>query len=351
LVSAVCILCILMKPAGLSKLLLKTALKELLMAELSVGIIGVNLTGGWATEAHIPAIQSLQGMQLISVATSRHETAGLAAHAFGLKRGYGNGAELIQDPEIDIVTVATRVPDHRELLLAAIAAGKHVYSEWPLAVNTHDARDIAAAARKAGIRHAIGLQLRGSPAVQHAQHLLADGAIGRLLSIRTYSTTAGFGPDVPAQFAYLEEPAHFANLVTIQGAHTLDLVLALGGPLASMAALPSRQYPEVQMGDPRQPAARRTFDHLLMQGFLVSGVSFNLEVGGGYKNSTPFYLEMIGEKGTLRLEGGLPGEYSLHVSGYFTMENFSVRVKIACASLKKVGSTSRESVAHCVMTF
>ena len=60
------------------------------------------------------------------------------------------------------------------------------------------------------------------------------------------------------------------------------------------------------MGDPRQPSARRTFDHLLMQGLLASGVPFNLEVGGGHKHSTPFYLEMIGENGTLRLEGGAP---------------------------------------------
>ena len=99
--------------------------------ELKVGIIGVNTTGGWAGEAHVPAVKALESMTLAAVATSRQETADEAAHAFGAEKAYAGGLALIADPDIDIVTVATRVPDHRGLLLAAAAAGKHVYSEWP----------------------------------------------------------------------------------------------------------------------------------------------------------------------------------------------------------------------------
>lgn len=274
--------------------------------ELKVGIIGVNMKGGWAQEAHIPAIGAVQGMQLLAVATTHQQTADEAARAFAVSKGYASGLALIDDPEVDIVTVATRVPDHRNLLLAAIAAGKHVYSEWPLGLSVPEAREIADAARSAGVKHAIGLQLRGSRTVQHAQHLLAQGVIGRVLSLRAYSSTAGFGLDVPPQFAYLEDPANFANMVTIQGAHTLDLVLALGGTIESMSALTSRQYPHIQMSEPPQRVERRTFDHMLVQGRLTPGVPFSIEVAGGRGHSTPFYLEVVGERGTLRLDGGAP---------------------------------------------
>lgn len=277
-----------------------------MQTELRVGIIGANATGGWASEAHVPALKSQSGMTLAAVATSRQETADEAAHASGARKAYAGGLALIADPDIDIVTVATRVPDHRELLLAAIASGKHVYSEWPLGLGTAQAREIAGAARSAGVKHAIGLQLRGSPAVRQARDFLASGALGRLLNVRTLSTTAGFGPDVPQQFGYLEDPASFANMVTIQGAHTLDLLIALGGPLASMAALTSRQFPRIRVGDPSETRERVTFDHLLMQGRLRSGGPFTLEVAGGRAGDTPFYIEIAGENGSLRLEGGAP---------------------------------------------
>jgi predicted dehydrogenase len=192
---------------------------------LNVGIIGVNMTGGWATEAHVPAVRALEGLTLAAIAARSQSAADEAAHVFGVDRGYGDGFALIADPTIDIVTVATRVPEHRDLLLAAIAAGKHVYSEWPLGQDREQAAEIAHAAQAAGVKTAIGLQLRGSPALRRARDLIASGAVGRLLSASAFSSTAGFGPDVPPQFAYTEDPASFANLVTIQAAHTLDLVL------------------------------------------------------------------------------------------------------------------------------
>lgn len=272
--------------------------------ELKVGIIGVNTSGGWAAEAHVPAVQAVDGLHLMAVAAGSQAAADEAAQTFGVAKAYGNGHALIADPDIDVVTVATRVPGHRDLLRAALAAGKHVYSEWPLGAGSHQAREIADAARSAGVKHAIGLQLRESPAVRMARDILGSGALGRILSVSVSSTTAGFGPDVPPHFAYLEDPATFANMVTIQSAHTVDLLIALAGPLEFMSALGSRQFPLIQVGEPRQPRKRITFDHLLIQGRHAAGAPFALEVVGGRTGETPFHLDLIGEKGCLRLDGG-----------------------------------------------
>lgn len=273
---------------------------------LHVGIIGANARGGWAADSHVPAVQGLDGLELAAVATSKQETADEAAHAFGIGKAYDSGDALIADPEIDIVTIATRVPDHRALVLAAVAAGKHVYCEWPLGRGSAEAEEMARAVKVAGVHHAIGLQLRASPAVRTARERLESGAIGRLLSLSAFSSTAGFGPDVAAPYAYLEDPAAFANLVTIQGAHTLDLVTLLGGAPAEFSALASRQFPEICVADEAESRPRKTFDHLLMQGAFDGGAPFTMEVAGGRKLNAPFWLEIQGEKGSLRLDGGAP---------------------------------------------
>lgn len=271
---------------------------------LRVGIIGVSAEGGWAREGHVPAVQGLDGLELAAVATNSQKTADASARAFGVAGAYGSGLDLVRAPGIDLVTVATRVPDHHDLVLAALAAGKNVYSEWPLGRDIAETEEMEAAARKAGVHVAIGLQLRGSPVVRRARELIASGAIGRLLSVSVYSATAGFGPDVPAPFVYLEAPENFANLVTIQGAHTIDLAIAVAGALSDLSALATAQYPEIKAGDGKEKRSRTTFDHLLLQSRLAMGGALSVEVAGGRPPETPFRFEAVGETGTLRLDGG-----------------------------------------------
>ncbi len=287
---------------------------------LRVGIIGANAEGGWARDGHVPAVQALHGLEFAAVATNSQKTADASARAFGVPAAYGSGMDLIRESGVDLVTVATRVPDHRDLVMAAIEAGKHVYSEWPLGRDVAEAEEMAAAARAAGVHTAVGLQLRGSPVVRHARELVASGAIGRVLSANVYSATAGFGPDVPAPFIYLEDPRNFANLVTIQGAHTIDLAILVVGALVDLNALATAQYPEIRAGDDKEVRKRTTFDHLLLQGRLAGSGTLSLEVAGGRPPETPFYLDVVGETGTLRLDGGAPrgfqsGRLTLSLNG------------------------------------
>ncbi len=274
------------------------------MKTIKVGIIGANAEAGWARDGHVPAVQGLAGLEFAAVATNSQKTADASAKAFGVPAAYASGLEMIRAGGIDLVTVATRVPDHRELVLAAIAAGMHVYSEWPLGRSVAEAQEMADAARAAGVHVAIGLQLRGSPVVRCVRELIASGALGRVLSVSTYSATAGFGPDVPAPFIYLEDPANFANLVTIQGAHTIDLSIAVAGALADATALTTAQYPDI-MAD-GQHRKRITADHLLLQGRLAAGGTLSVEVAGGRPPETPFWMNIVGERAVLRLDGGAP---------------------------------------------
>ncbi len=273
-------------------------------AALRVGIIGASASGGWAKESHVPAVQGLEGLRLVAVATNSQNTADEAAHAFGVDAAFPSGLDLIRSADIDLVTVATRVPDHQELVLAALAAGKHVYCEWPLGRGVAEAETMSAAARAAGVHAAIGLQLRGNPVVRRSRQLLAQGAIGRLLGVTVSSATAGFGPVVPAPFAYLEDPSNFANLITIQAAHTIDMAIAIVGGLMDLSALATAQYPMITVGDDPAPQPRSTFDHLLLQARFIPDGVLNLEVSGGRPPETPFRLTALGTRGVLEIDGG-----------------------------------------------
>ena len=274
---------------------------------LRVGIIGASATRGWAKESHVPAVQQLAGLVLTAVATGSQPSAEAAARAFGALAGYGNAEDLIGTPDVDLVAVAVKVPDHLELVLGALAAGKHVYCEWPLGCELAETEELAAAARSAGVHAAIGLQTRSNPAARRAKTLIAAGAIGRVLSARLYSGTIAFRPKIGPADAYLEAASNGATLVTIHGGHALDLACAVLGGFHEVTALTTTQYPEIKVGDEGQRQARTIPDHLLVQARLAGGGALSVEVVGGCPpGATPFHLEVTGEEGKLSLEGAAP---------------------------------------------
>src|SRR5216117_2011657 len=99
-------------------------------ATLGVGIIGVNPSWGWAATAHIPALRALPNYEIRALSATSAEAARAAGEAFGVGAVFSHHDELVARPEVDVVAVTVKVPHHRELVFAALAAGKAVYCEW-----------------------------------------------------------------------------------------------------------------------------------------------------------------------------------------------------------------------------
>lgn len=273
---------------------------------LKVGIIGASAERGWAKISHVPAVQGLTGLELAAVATNTEASAEAAAKAFGVK-GYADAIAMINDPTIDVVTIAVKVPDHRGLLLEAVSAGKHVYCEWPLGRDLKESEELAAAARTAGVKVAIGLQVRCNPAARKARELILAGAIGRVLSARVVSTTMAFGRDVEGGMAFAEKAENGVTLVTVQGAHTIDTAISVLGGFIEAAALVTTQFKEVQIEGFSGQQPRSTPDHIIMHARLAGGAALSIEIDGGRPpDATPYRFEVTGETGVLLLEGGAP---------------------------------------------
>src|SRR5437879_7318733 len=149
---------------------------------LGVGIIGVSPDRGWAATAHIPALRALPNYEIRALSAHSAESARAAGEAFEVGAVFSDHEQLVTQPDIDVVAVTVKAPQHRELVCAALAAGKAVYCEWPLGRDLDEARAMAALAAERRVQTVVGLQARQAPAIEFVQELLRDGYVGEVLS-------------------------------------------------------------------------------------------------------------------------------------------------------------------------
>ena len=278
------------------------------MTPLRIGFAGANAERGWAKDAHLGAINALPDLVVQAVSARNQEIADGAKALFGAASAYDDSLALARDPDVDIVAVTVKVPEHRAIVLAAIAAGKHVYCEWPLGRDLAEAQEMADAARAAGVHVCIGLQGANSWAVRHAAALVAEGAIGRPLSLRVVSPTGGWGAVSPPNYAYLQDKSNGATLSTIAGGHTLAAIEAVVGAFTEVTARASILRDSMTLMGTDETVERTCADHLLTFGKHDSGCISSMEVVGGVTD-VPFQFELRGTEGSLSITGGHPGGY------------------------------------------
>lgn len=203
-------------------------------SKIRVGIVGASASRGFASIAHIPALRALPQFEITAVCTARQETAEASAQHYGVALAFSDPEQLAHHPDVDLVTVSVKVPDHYRPVMAAIAAGKHVYCEWPLGRDSDEAVRMLQAAEKRGIRHVVGLQGQMSPAINYAKDLIADGYLGRVLT----ATMIGCAPNWSATIdrAYQADFANGANLLTITGGHQIDALCYCLGEFRELTA-------------------------------------------------------------------------------------------------------------------
>src|SRR6266699_41858 len=269
-------------------------------SEICVGVVGAAAKSGWAKMSHVPAINDLPGLRLAAVATRNEQSAREAAKAFGADRWFSDPFAMIRDDRIEVITIAVKVPAHRELVLAALDAGKAVYCEAPLGRTVPETEEMASAA--GSLHTAIGLQGRLNPAVRRAAQLLSCGKIGRPLNARIVSTTLGFGPELPSTHDYFNKASSGANLLTFTAGHTLDVVEAVRGAIVEVDARDELLWPAVRLTDIGEESLRETPDHVDVLGKTRSGAIFTADINAGVApEDVRCSFEIRGSEGWLSL--------------------------------------------------
>jgi len=283
---------------------------------LGVGIIGVSPVRGWAATAHIPALRALPTYEIRALSGHSAESARAAGEVFGVSAVFSDHQQLVSQPDIDVVAVTVKVPHHRELVSAALAAGKAVYCEWPLGRDLDDARAMAALAAKQGVRTVVGLQARQAPAIEFVQELLRDGYVGEVLS------TTMVGLSIPGDVigqpnAYMLDKANGANVLTIAVGHSLDILNYVLGEFADLSAVSNLRRPRITIEETGEQIVKTAPDQIAVIGTLTSGATASVHVREAVAGGTGFLWEINGTDGTLRItaDAAYPELYPLTVAG------------------------------------
>ncbi|MET0188103.1 MAG: Gfo/Idh/MocA family oxidoreductase [Pseudonocardia sediminis] len=267
---------------------------------IGVGIIGLSAAGSWAERSHVPALRAVEGFELRALAASSAESAAESGRVHGVSRTFGSAAELSSCDEVDLVVVAVKVPHHRELVRAALGAGKAVLCEWPLGNGLDEAEELAALARERDVPTVVGLQARSNPALAHLRDLVAGGYVGTVLSTTVTGSGGPWGPELRSERQrYLLDSANGATMLTIPFAHTLDGVASVLGEPEIRAADLTTRMPEVLDVASGRSVPMTAPDQVVMSGRLPSGAVVTFHYRGGTNRATNFRWEINGTEGDL----------------------------------------------------
>jgi predicted dehydrogenase len=288
------------------------------MAEsrLGVGIVGVSPARGWAATAHIPALRALPNYEIRALSAHSPESARAAGEAFGVGAVYSDHEEMVARSDIDVVAVTVKVPHHRDLVSAALAAGKAVYCEWPLGRDLDDAQAMADLAAEPGVRTVVGLQARQAPAVEFVRELLGNGYVGEVLS------TTMVGLSVPGDVviqpnAYMLDKTNGANVLTIAVGHSLDTLNYVLGEFSDLSAVSDLRRPLITIEETGEQIVKTAADQVAVIGTLRSGATASIHIREAVAGGIGFLWEVNGTEGTLRItaDAAYPEIFPLKVWG------------------------------------
>jgi predicted dehydrogenase len=207
---------------------------------LRVGMVG----GGFMGRVHTAAVRAAGG-HVVAVASSSPDSASRAADALGVATAHATVQGLLDDPGVDVVHVCAPNAVHADLVLAALAAGKHVVCEKPLATSTVDADALVLAARAAGTVAAVPFVYRYHPMVREARARVASGRTGRVLSVRGSYLQDWLLDSDDVDWRVDSAAGGPSRAFADIGSHLVDLLeFVLGDAISSLSAVVDRVHDE-----------------------------------------------------------------------------------------------------------
>ena len=217
------------------------------MTRIGMGIVGAGFVG----PHHVDAVRRLGFVDIVAVAGTSEASARQKAETLGARRAYGSYQALIEDPDVHVVHNATPNYLHAAVTSAALARGKHVVSDKPLAMTAAEAKQLVEEATRAGVVAAVTFNYRGNPLVQHARHAIARGDIGTPRFIHGYYLQDWLLKDTDYSWRLDPEKGGASSALGDIGSHWCDLAQHLTGLRITevlgevTTCLPTRRKPRV----------------------------------------------------------------------------------------------------------
>ena len=289
------------------------------MSTLNAAIVGTGFIG----PVHLEALRRL-GRPVIGLLGSTPERGKQATDTLGIGRAYRDYPELLADPAVQVVHLTSPNRLHFEQCKQALAAGKHVICEKPLAMNARETAELAALAEKAPVVTAVCYNVRFYPLCLEARQRITDGQLGEIYHVAGSYVQDWLLYDTDFNWRVLAEEGGALRAVADIGTHWLDLLTSItGNPVAQVCAdlrtfLPVRRRPkgsvetfQSKFGTEREtvPVNIDTEDYgslLLRFRGGASGSCTVSQVTAGRKNSIRY--EIAGSKAALAWNSERPNE-------------------------------------------
>ena len=206
------------------------------MRHIGIGIIG----GGYMGKAHSVAFASVASVfetalrpRLVSICAKTAASAKAYSEAYGFEKSTCDWRDVVADPEVEAVVIASPQATHHDIALAALAAGKPVLCEKPLGISLEQSRSMVAAAKAAGVTNMVGFNYIRTPASQQIRKFLAEGRIGEVTWFRGEMTEDFFAdPTISGWRSQGLENGTMGDLAP----HMINAARALMGPIESLIA-------------------------------------------------------------------------------------------------------------------
>jgi predicted dehydrogenase len=272
------------------------------VTDIGIGLVG----GGYMGKAHAVALSAVGAVfdtalrpRLEVIAATSPESAERYRKAYGFARGTADWRDLVADPKVQAVVIASPQSTHRAIAEAAFAAGKPVFCEKPLGASLEDAHAMVAAAEASGLPNMIGFNYVRTPATQFVRKLLADGAIGQVTWFRV-EHTEDFLAD-PALPATWRTSGRANGCMGDLAPHPINCMLALMGPVDELSARIETVH-AIRPGPNGTVAVDNDDQAQLMLRFAsgVMGHLFVSRVATGRKMG--YAYEIHGTKGSIRFD-------------------------------------------------
>ncbi|MEM3395574.1 MAG: Gfo/Idh/MocA family oxidoreductase [Nitrososphaerota archaeon] len=182
------------------------------MKKVGFAVIGL----GWFGEKHVHVLSELPGVELVAVCSRTEARAKEVASKYGAKKWYTNWEKTVRDPEVEAVSVVTHVPEHRDPVILAAEAGKHILVEKPIAGSLKEADEMIAATEKNKVHFMVGHILRFESRYAQAKQIIERGDIGKIVSI--YARR-----NIPGGFA--APHLRYGSPILLDAIHATDIIL------------------------------------------------------------------------------------------------------------------------------
>ncbi len=259
---------------------------------IHVGVIGMGRSG-W--ELHAEPLRKMPGYKLVTVCDQSQARLDMASRTFGV-RTTRDPQELIRDPQVELVVIAAPSNMHASLAMSALAAGKHVLVEKPMALSLGEADAMMEAAAKAGRLLTVFHNRRWDRDYQMVKALVGKGVLGELLTLDSRVMTYGpewtsYGvPEFNPQWRI--QKAHGGGFLADWGPHLVEQMLDLTGQWPATVTCQLRA----------QIWAREVEDYFHMRLSFPSGLLVTLEGSNNARMPLPRWF-MAGREGTLMADG------------------------------------------------